>query len=347
MERIMDFLKAPRDSRWRRVKWHVVFAVLLAASAIVLFLSWVFHVADLPEYVEVFNNIRTFFFVFAMVVLAFAILALLGEIFRSTRETGAKLDNLAEILLRNNNLLTQVTQAVHLSDTAKEIVFRETEQLYLGEAALNKLHQHDFDAAAAMIDAMEQSSRYKELGARLRKMAEKYRAATEEGRVQQIIAHVEQLMDQACWAQAALQVETLIKMFPYSDKAKAMPSRLRERKDMRKGELLYEWDKAVLSKETDRSLDILKELDQYLTPSEALALQESASTVFRTKLHNLGVQFTMSVTERKWSDAFETGRRIVQDFPNSRMAIEIRPRLDILRDHASKQTQQKVPAEKK
>jgi hypothetical protein len=188
-----------------------------------------------------------------------------------------------------------------------------------------------------MIAAMEQSSRYSELGAKLRKMAEKYRAATEEGRVQQIIAHVEQLMDQAAWSQAALQIENLLKMFPYSDKAKSMSSRLRERKDMRKGELLCEWDRAVLAKDTDRSLDILKELDQYLTPSEALALQESASTVFRTKLHNLGVQFTMAVTERKWADAFETGRRIVQDFPNSRMANEIRSRLDILRDHARKQ----------
>jgi hypothetical protein len=333
----MDFMKAPHDTRWRRIKWHIVFAVLLAASVLVLFLGWLFHVADLPEYAQVFDNIHIFFFAFSMVILAFAILALLGEIFRSTRDTGVKLDNLAEILVRNNNLLTQVTQAVHLSDAAKEIVFQQTEQMQLGDAALSKLHQHDFDAAAAMIAAMEQSSRYSELGAKLRKMAEKYRAATEEGRVQQIIAHVEQLMDQAAWSQAALQIENLLKMFPYSDKAKSMSSRLRERKDMRKGELLCEWDRAVLAKDTDRSLDILKELDQYLTPSEALALQESASTVFRTKLHNLGVQFTMAVTERKWADAFETGRRIVQDFPNSRMANEIRSRLDILRDHARKQ----------
>jgi len=338
----MNFLEAPRDLRWRRIKWHTVFAVLLAVSVIVLSLGWLFHVADLPQYAEVFDNIHIFFFAFAMVILAFAILALLGEIFRASRDNGARLDNIAEILVRHNNLLTQITQAVHLSDTAKEIVFRETEQMQLGEAALSKLHQHDFDVAAAMIEAMEQSPRYKDLGARLRKMAEKYRTATEEGRVQQVIAYVETLMDQARWAQVAVHIDNLIKTFPYSDRAKIMPSRLRERKDMRKGELLCEWDKAVLSKETDRSLDILKELDQYLTPAEALALQESASTVFRTKLHNLGVQFSMAVTERKWTDAFETGRRIVQDFPNSRMAAEIRSRLDILQEHAHKQTEQKA-----
>jgi hypothetical protein len=276
------------------------------------------------------------------VVLAFAILALLGEIFRASRESGAKLDNLAEILVRNNNLLTQVTQAAHLSDTAKEIVFRELEQMQLGEAALNKLHQHEFDAAGAMIDAMEQSPRYKDLGVKLRKMAEKYRTATEEGRVQQIISHIENLMDQVHWAQASVHIDNLIKTFPYSEKAQTMSSRLRERKDMRKGELLCEWDKAVLSKNTDQSLDLLKELDQYLTPAEAVALQESASTVFRTKLHNLGVQFSMAVTERKWNDALETGRQIIQAFPNSRMASEIRSRLDILQEHAHKQQEQKI-----
>ncbi len=121
-----------------------------------------------------------------------------------------------------------------------------------------------------------------------------------------------------------------------------MPSRLHERKDIRKGELLCEWDKAVLAKDTDQSLELLKELDQYLTPAEAVALQESASTVFRTKLHNLGVQFSMAVTERKWNDALETGRQIIQDFPNSRMASEIRSRLDILQEHARKQQEQKT-----
>jgi hypothetical protein len=338
----MNFLKTPRDSRWRQTKWHAVFAVFLVFVVIFSVLGWIFRTFELSKQADAFYNLRLVFFSLAMAVLAFAILALLSEIFHSCRENGAKLDNIAEILNRHNALLAEMTQTAHLSDTAKEIVFRETEQMQLGEATLNKLHQHDFDAAGAMIDAMEQSPRYQDLGAKLRKMAEKYRTATEDGRVLQIITHIENLMDQARWAQAAAQMDNLIKIFPYSEKAKTMPSRLRERKDMRKGELLCEWDKAVLSKNTDQSLEILKELDQYLTPAEAVALQESASTVFRTKLHNLGVQFSMAVTERKWNEALETGRQIAQDFPNSRMAAEIRSRLDILQEHAHKQQEQKT-----
>jgi hypothetical protein len=71
-----------------------------------------------------------------------------------------------------------------------------------------------------------------------------------------------------------------------------------------------------------------------LTPAEALALQESASTVFKTKLHNMGVEFSVAVAEQNWKKALETGRDIVQNFPNSRMAAEIRGKLDILLERA-------------
>jgi hypothetical protein len=109
---------------------------------------------------------------------------------------------------------------------------------------------------------------------------------------------------------------------------------LRERKAFQKSELLAEWDMAVREKDTDRGLEILKELDLYLTPTEALALRESAATVFKTKLHNLGVEFSVAITEQNWVKALQTGRDIVQNFPNSRMASEIRGKMDILQERA-------------
>jgi outer membrane protein assembly factor BamD (BamD/ComL family) len=244
------------------------------------------------------------------------------------------LDNAVETVSRQNNLLTRISQASHLSDTAKEIVFRDSEQMELGEAALTKLHQHEFDEAESMINTMLEHPKYSELAHRLKRMAVKYRNATEEGRVNQIISYIEDLFEQRLWIQAATQITNLIKMFPYSEKAKTMPVRLRERKDRQKRELLAEWDLAVREKNTDRGLEILKELDLYLTANEALALRESASSVFKTKLHNLGVEFSVAVTEQNWKKALETGRDIVQNFPNSRMASEIRTKLDILSKRA-------------
>jgi len=94
------------------------------------------------------------------------------------------------------------------------------------------------------------------------------------------------------------------------------------------------WDAAVRNDDTDRSLEILRELDHYLTPSEGMALRESASSVFKTKLHKLGVEFSVAVTEQNWNKALMTSEQIVADFPNSRMSQEIRGKIEIIRQRA-------------
>ncbi|MCE5186275.1 MAG: hypothetical protein LLF76_09145 [Planctomycetaceae bacterium] len=320
--------------------WHYLFLLLMVLTLVFFIAAEVSFKMDKGS---IGNGLEIGFsiFLWAGVLLAvYAALILLYKTALQLRLNSEKMENTVEMLSRQNNLLAQISQAARLSDTAKEIVFHDTEQIELGEAVLNKLHQHDFDTSIAMVNEMAQEPKYKELAARLRLTTEKYRSATEEGRINQVIAHIENLFDQKLWAQAAAHTENLIKTFPHSDKAKTMPTRLRERKDRQKRELLAAWDLAVRDKNTDRSLEILKELDLYLTPTEAMALRESASSVFRTKLHNLGVVFSVAVTEQNWQKAYETGRQIVQDFPNSRMAAEIRSRMDILSERAK----QKKPA---
>ena len=321
-------------------KWHALFAFIILLAGLLLLFGKILAAASSAP-----NEAGNGFISIAQVILwiggfyaLFAVLLLFHELVQSLKKNGEKLDNVVEMLSRQNNLLLQVSQASRLSDTAKEIVFRDSEQMELGEAALTKLHQHDFELADSMIETIAKHPKYSPLAERLKRMSEKYRSATEDGRVNQIIAHIEDLFDKKMWLQAAAQIENLIKMFPYSEKAKTMSAKLKERKDLQKRELLAEWDLAVREKNTDRGLEILKELDLYLTPSEALALQESAATVFKTKLHNLGVEFSVAVAEQNWKKALETGRDIVQNFPNSRMAVEIRSKLDILLERAQKTT---------
>ena len=101
--------------------------------------------------------------------------------------------------------------------------------------------------------------------------------------------------------------------------------------------MLAAWDDAVTNQETDRSLEILKELDSYLSPNEASALQEAASDIFRTKLHKLGMKFSIAVTERRWADALVIGQKIMNDFPNSKMCQEIYTKLDVLKQNVQMQ----------
>jgi outer membrane protein assembly factor BamD (BamD/ComL family) len=314
-----------------RFSWHLLFGFFMILAMAVLLFGLFFQSEPVRKSIFRFAQILC---VAGGLVAVFAALLLLREMVYSLKVNNEKLDNTTEIMSRGNKLLARVSQASQLSDTAKEIVFRDSEQMELGEAALSKLHQHDFDDADAMIAAMAKYPKYQHLSERLKLKADKFRSATEEGRVSQIIAHIDELLDQKLWMQAASQIDNLIRSFPYSEKAKTMPARLQEQKDRHKRQLLADWDMAVRNKETDRGLEILKELDLYLTPAEALALQESASSVFKTKLHNLGVEFSVAVTENNWKKALETGRHIVQNFPNSRMAAEIRGKMDILQERS-------------
>jgi len=129
-----------------------------------------------------------------------------------------------------------------------------------------------------------------------------------------------------------MQIEKLIKDHLQSEKTLQLRQKLLDKKQERKRILLTAWDDAVKRQDTERSLDILRELDLYLSPNEGLALQEAARDAFMNKLHNLGVQFSLAVSDKEWAKAYRTGRQIINDFPNSKMSQEIRERMDVLKE---------------
>jgi hypothetical protein len=240
------------------------------------------------------------------------------------------LEKLAGRLETIGTELSRINHSTRVSETAKAIAFRDVDRQSLREAVFDKLQQQDFGAANEIIAEIAERPEYRDLAEQLRAQCDRYHDATDQERVNQIIIHIEKLFDDYQWGRASAQIEGLIKTHPESEKAKAMRQVLYDRKQGRKRVLLAAWDDAIQTQETDRSLEILKELDSYLTPNEALALQEAARDVFRTKLHNLGVQFSIAVTEKQWTKALDVGQQIINDFPNSKMSGEIRDKLDVL-----------------
>jgi hypothetical protein len=252
-------------------------------------------------------------------------------------ETGAKIDKVTDELEKLRQVVSQVNVSTHVSEMAKVIAFRDNDMQTLRDAVFDKLQQKDLDSAYEIIDEIAHKTGYKKLAELLHSQADKYRDANEVERMNQMISHIEKHLDDHQWAKASAQIELLVKEYPTNDKALAMRQRLLEKKEERKKILLNAWDDAVKRQVTDRSIEILRELDQYLTPNEGLALQEGARDVFRTKLHNLGVQFALAVSGRQWVKAVNTGQEIIRDFPNSRMAEEIREKLEALKTNAGQQ----------
>jgi len=323
-------MSSQKDSFLQRFRWHIV--IICVALAIVVLLTMFTDIFKAEET----NLLRQLVLMLGGLVFISALLAMLSKLFNileMLRDNSTKLEEVTGSLEKIHAGLTQINHSTRVSETAKAIVFRDADRQSLREAVFEKLQQQDFDAAQEILDEIAKRPEYRELAEQLRAQAEKYRTATNQERLNQVTAHIEKLLNNCHWAMASAQIEGLIKAYPDNEQVKSMRQILLDKKQERKRILLAAWDDAVKGQETDRSLDILKELDLYLTPNEGLALQEAARDVFRTKLHNLGVQFSIAVTEKQWPSALGIGQHIIKDFPNSRMSEEIRGKLNVLRQN--------------
>ena len=314
----------------QRYKWHIV--IICAALVIVLLLTVFTDIFQTDET----NRLRQLVVMLGVLIILSALLAMLSRVFKildALRDFSAKLKELTGALEKIHTGLAQIDRSTRVSEAAKAIAFRDADKQSLREAVFDKLQQQDFDAAKDIIDEIAKRPEYEELAEQLKTQMEKYRTSTDQERMNQVIAHIERLFEHCQWAKASAQIEELIRTCPDCEQTKTMRQKLVDKKQQHKRTLLAAWDGAVKRQETDRSLEILKELDLYLTPNEALALQEAARDVFRTKLHNLGVQFAIAVTEKHWANALDTGQQIISDFPNSKMSEEIREKLGVLKQN--------------
>ncbi|MEN6386950.1 MAG: hypothetical protein ABFD79_17355 [Phycisphaerales bacterium] len=315
------------------VQWHLYFVVLIIVSIIL----WIFSGDD-----SALGNIYQIPLMVAAGVGIFAIILLLYQIAEILTNQQQTLDRISDGLAVSKNMFEQISLGVKLSEAAKTIAYRDMDTQYLRASVMEKLHQQDYKTTYVMIEAIAQRNEYKALAEELKMAADNYRDSTEQGKINQIIGYIDKLLEQYQWATASTQIESLIRNYPESDKAKSLTQKLAAKKEQRKRQLLAAWDEAVKRADTDRSLIVLKELDQYLTPSEGLALQEAASEVFKNKLHNLGVRFSLAVSDKQWTEALQTGQEIIRGFPNSRMADEIRGKLTTLRNLAKNKPQEAI-----
>ncbi len=319
-----------KEAVWR-YKYHI--AITVGTVLVVLLISAFTGVFEKIGG-ELLQTVLGILSVCILLAIVIQMQTMTGKINDTLNENGLKLDKIANTLERSRAGLTNISQGTHLTETVKAIAFGNANRQALREAVFEMLQAHDFDGAAELIDEIASIPEYAEMARQLHNQAQSYRTATDQERVGQLSDHIQKLIDDQQWPKASAQIEKMLRAYPDSQRAKQMRQKLIEKKGERKRILLAAWDDAVKRQDTDRSLEILRELDAYLTPAEALALQEAASDVFRTKLHNMGVQFSLAVSSKEWAQALEVGRQIIREFPNSKMATEIRTKLNVLTHNA-------------
>jgi len=243
----------------------------------------------------------------------------------------SRLERIESLLSDSAGAHDNLQELATLSDKAKSLLYREKEILAVREAVHHDLMRQQYDSAEAMIDSIENDLGYTEEAERLRLEVQHSREATIDEKIDAAINRIMSLLDEQQWSRALRETNRILKLFPDNEKIAALPKRIVDAKLAYKKRLLQEYGEAVRKNDIDRGMDLLRELDRYLTPEEGAALQESARGVFKARLRQLGVQFAISVNDQQWDEAVSAGQEIIREFPNSRMAQEVRGKLDAMK----------------
>ncbi len=242
--------------------------------------------------------------------------------------------DLHEMLTKHTAMLETIAENTRISDAAKSLARRDQELDALRATIRDDIRKEKWEAGLTLIDEMERRFGYKEEAERIREELEDARKDRIQTRLSEAVEMIESHFQSHEWDRAQGEIDRLVNALPDDSRVLSLQDRIKALKDQHKQDLIAAWDDAVRRHDTDHAIDVLKELDVYMTPAEAQALQVSARNVFKEKLLQIGIQFRFAVTERRWNDALTTGLELIRDFPNARMANEVREVMDTLRERA-------------
>ncbi len=254
----------------------------------------------------------------------------------STDEQLRRIESLMEAIHESNRWLVDLAQ---MSDAAKSLLFRQHEIEAMDELLQEALIGQDYAKAESLAVEVEARLGYRDQAERMREQIATARDSTLEQKIDAALDHISKYIEAHDWAQAMRQSHRLLRLLPDNPKVLALPQLIRDSQAKHKRQLLQDYGEAVKVSDIDRSIKLLEAMDKYLTPQEAAALEESARGVFKAKLHSLGVRFAIRVTEENWAGAIDVGESIIREFPNSRMAQEVRQKMDQLRARATAATE--------
>ena len=240
-----------------------------------------------------------------------------------------------ERMQQMNVLLNLISEQQLISDRTKQVAYRTRDRDALRRAIHEEIGEHDWEAAMARANAMEEVFGYKQEADRFRREIEAKRTDAVRKQVAEAIAVIDRHMRTEKWQDALAEAHRASQAFPTDEQAHNLPAHVEERRVQHKRQLQEGFREALARHDNDGAIEILRKLDPYLTPQEAEGMQETARNLFKEKLNTLRTQFSLAVTEHNGREALRLGEMIVRDFPNTRIAQEVRETMDSLRAKAA------------
>jgi len=221
-----------------------------------------------------------------------------------------------------------------LSEDARRVLSRGNDKVILTQAIEEDIANGNWDVAMVLVKELADRFGYRSDAEEFRRKIDAARAETISGEITEAIQYLDGLIIQRRWESAFADAARLLRLYPDSSRVFGLRSRVEQAQHSYKEELERRFLVAAQEGRNEDAMTVLKDLDTYLTPNEAEPLRELARGVIGKARENLGVLFKLAVKDKNWKEASRVGERIIAEFPNSRMAGEIRDVIDGIRIRA-------------
>lgn len=210
-----------------------------------------------------------------------------------------------------------------LSDDARRVLNRRLERDLLRRAIEEDIEAEDWDAAAVLCAELADQFGYRADAEELSRQIDRARFRTVERDVANAVAEMDAMLAGHNWAEATVAAIRIGRMYPESPSVEGLRHRVARVRGDYRVELEGRFMSAVDEDRAEDALDLLEELDPYLSEADAAPLMDTARDVIGKAKEILGTRFKEAVHEHDWDEATAIGDRIMARFPNSRMSQEV------------------------
>ncbi|MDX2114298.1 MAG: hypothetical protein SFZ24_01585 [Planctomycetota bacterium] len=249
-----------------------------------------------------------------------------------SRGTASEESQMAELI----EAVRRQTDEGGLSEGAKRVIHRRRERELLRRAIEQDIQDEDWDAAMVLVKELAEQFGYRADAEEFRSRIERARAQTLDRHVVEALAGLDEMVRRRQWPEAYAEAARIQRLYPESHRVEGLRARIDQNRESYRRDLERRFLLAADKDAVDEAMMLLQELDLYLTPSEAAPYQEVARGVIGKLRENLGVRFKLAVQDHLWDDAVGVGEQIITQFPNTRMAQEVRDLMPTLRERATR-----------
>ena len=204
---------------------------------------------------------------------------------------GKRADDMTVALLRS------VDESLKISETARRIAYRDRDLSLLRRTIEEDIERADYDGALVLVDELSGTYGYREEAEDFRDRIEDARMAEVDRKVTEAITKLDDVLDRKDFELAGQVAARIQRLFPDSPRTQPLRRRVIQLREDYKRNLERTFLDAAQRDDVEKAMEILMELDKYLTEQEAMPLREVAKGVIGKKRDNLGVQFKMAVQQ--------------------------------------------------